>query len=1147
MAYGHSQTVTHNFLTDIQGISHYQQLFSLLSPSTVNKITIPFDMFSNEVAGLLPELVPNTFNSDGVMAGVNDTFKCYYTGPIANDFTFVTPDTISANIVTATNYAYIVKDVSLLYAGIDTGSLDDQYTRPTVDIEIDTSAAGGYYLRQVTIQALQDYGTDQTLVDRPDYDYQKEGKSWTTFQIFHDTSATTVLATGGAVDKKILNGLQIPRYARWLRIQVEIWYVYPNIHTVTIPPITFKYVPSKASITGEGGIVGDGTGQRGWHSYYNLFAAFADWSKQSILQMTQVNNVTLYRGTEDQISDPAMEVALNSPVPAYIDRAHIVFDTLQLANFGNRIPNLTFETVRYENDTAAGIIEDLMDIGEVDEKYYDLTALPVTGDDAFVAGYTIGTQTSIRDAITAMLDVFDIDAADIMNQIVFRPRRRTAIDYIISTDDLDAKTPGSSPSPLIEYSYADIMELPRSLSISYSDPGRDYQINNAIYVRDQSGPNTWINKKGNTVKKSPSTQTSTAEYPVVSYPRIMKDAVVRRMQDAWTQKNTAKFKLPHKYVQIAPTDIISLRDNSATHYDQNIEVLQAPFGGGVDPRPGLLNGSNGVVHVYSPGVWLGAGNVGYMSTWGGLGVEAIPGGNGNWSGGIFYQDFDLGNYLTDDQIAAGGHVAQFCIDGEQQYSGYNLVWEGSHGVLLYAFKGTLDANGNTVPDFNGYIDAYGTGFVEIILGTTNLSYTTGKVTFQLPAGTRFVRCQVYCAAVLASYNGQYFENPILNLALKTDKLPIYSETIVKLTTVTRGADGILQCEGTLYKAPRRAGDLNVLSITGNAGTSQYISPVGSATIKLANTILYLMDIPAIRSTENDAGFYVGFAAEDGAWEGAEFYRSLDSGATYVDISTNIVPIVAGKVVSGALLGAIDCRVPDITSSIVVQLYNSDNELTSVTSDALLSGSNLALIGNELVSFLTATHLTGNQFQLNGAFIRGIAGTDRSECTDTHVVNEEFVLLQQAALVNFTDDLANRNRPMSYKAVTIGINTSDVAAETFTNTAQRLFPYSPCFLGGTRDGSNNLTIVWTRRDRFGIAWPDYIDIPNSEAYERYEIDVYDGTFATVLRTIVVNDAQTIVYSAADQTTDGLTPGNHVNIMVYQISDKVGRGHPAKGIV
>ncbi len=51
----------------------------------------------------------------------------------------------------------------------------------------------------------------------------------------------------------------------------------------------------------------------------------------------------LYRGAGDQDADPLMAAALGAQCPAHRGLAYVVFEDLQLGDFGNRIPALTFE------------------------------------------------------------------------------------------------------------------------------------------------------------------------------------------------------------------------------------------------------------------------------------------------------------------------------------------------------------------------------------------------------------------------------------------------------------------------------------------------------------------------------------------------------------------------------------------------------------------------------------------------------------------------------------------------------------------------------------------------------------------------------------------------------------------------------------
>lgn len=74
------------------------------------------------------------------------------------------------------------------------------------------------------------------------------------------------------------------------------------------------------------------------------------WADSTIIYQNGVwtaglmDSATIYNGSATQAPDPFIQSILGSGnVPGYHGLAYIVFDNLQLANFGNRLPNLTFE------------------------------------------------------------------------------------------------------------------------------------------------------------------------------------------------------------------------------------------------------------------------------------------------------------------------------------------------------------------------------------------------------------------------------------------------------------------------------------------------------------------------------------------------------------------------------------------------------------------------------------------------------------------------------------------------------------------------------------------------------------------------------------------------------------------------------------
>ena len=71
-------------------------------------------------------------------------------------------------------------------------------------------------------------------------------------------------------------------------------------------------------------------------------------------------NMRVYTGSRDQLPDPLMEaIEGQGQVPAYRGTAYVVIENLALQDFGNRVPQLSFEVVRPEQPEQDGADEEM--------------------------------------------------------------------------------------------------------------------------------------------------------------------------------------------------------------------------------------------------------------------------------------------------------------------------------------------------------------------------------------------------------------------------------------------------------------------------------------------------------------------------------------------------------------------------------------------------------------------------------------------------------------------------------------------------------------------------------------------------------------------------------------------------------------------
>ena len=83
------------------------------------------------------------------------------------------------------------------------------------------------------------------------------------------------------------------------------------------------------------------------------------WHSDELIDLSRYT-FRLYKGDEEQFSDPLISAKSNDPSPAYRGLAYIVFEELPLADFNDNIPGFTFEVTRKANVTRDVSVEDLV-------------------------------------------------------------------------------------------------------------------------------------------------------------------------------------------------------------------------------------------------------------------------------------------------------------------------------------------------------------------------------------------------------------------------------------------------------------------------------------------------------------------------------------------------------------------------------------------------------------------------------------------------------------------------------------------------------------------------------------------------------------------------------------------------------------------
>ncbi|HTH28722.1 MAG TPA: phage tail protein [Sphingobium sp.] len=168
----------------------------------------------------------------------------------------------------------------------------------------------------------------------------------------------------------------------------------------------------------------------------------------------------LHQGAPDQPPDPLIVADRGAELtPAWRDHAYVVFEGLQLADFGNRIPSLTFEVIADEAPVPVSEIASSLSGAAV--------AFAGSAPEPELDGYA-ASGDSAGEAIAPLLDA---------HALLLRGLTLTAgvggDGLLALADDLRASNGRQLDMREAERQAPD--RMPRRLSLRYYDPDRDYQ------------------------------------------------------------------------------------------------------------------------------------------------------------------------------------------------------------------------------------------------------------------------------------------------------------------------------------------------------------------------------------------------------------------------------------------------------------------------------------------------------------------------------------------------------------------------------------------------------------------------------------------------------------------------------------------------
>lgn len=355
---------------------------------------------------------------------------------------------------------------------------------------------------------------------------------------------------------------------------------------------------------------------------------------------------------------------------------------------------------------------------------------------------------------------------------------------------------------------------------------------------------------------------------------------------------------------------------------------------------------------------------------------------------------------------------------------------------------------------------------------------------------------------------------------------------VRLTGINLLPDGRLECSGKYNNA----------AIYTSAAVGEVGSVTGQVLTYAGTTALTLLDIPCVDSSHMDRpGLLFGMSGYYAGWPGGSVYASPDSGQSWTYLGGATKPGIANATTSHALAVGVTHL---IDSKNTLNVRMTFGEFSSVSDLAMFGGANHFAIGAhgrwEIVAAKTVTEEIDGTFTLSN-LMRGRFGTEWA--MTTHAIGDVVVLLDISHLGFINQAASDINMTRLWRGVTQGKSLDSAADIPLGYTGVNLECLSPVYAKSYFDLTNSSRLFsWTPRSRTPVEAFSGLPTPIGETTEAYELEIWTENHAALKRTLTGLSSPSATYVKADQITDFGVEPETVAIKIYPLSPTVGRGYP-----
>jgi Putative phage tail protein len=238
-----------------------------------------------------------------------------------------------------------------------------------------------------------------------------------------------------------------------------------------------------------------------------------------------------HAGEEGQAPDPLIAAAEGAgQTPAHRGLAYAVFEDFQLADYGNRIPSLSFEVIADEGAVSIGSILEGLAPSIAAQAPTQIDGMAVSGD-------------SLRGVIGTLADLITLSASDSGTGLLIKEAALPAPP--LQSEDLGASANGKAPR--LAFERASPASIPHKMTLAYYDVTRDYQ------QGSQS-----VSRPGSAFREVRS------EFAAALSPAKAKSLISQRLIRDLAGRESSRVTLPWRYAGLVPGQSLLLPGTAGT-------------------------------------------------------------------------------------------------------------------------------------------------------------------------------------------------------------------------------------------------------------------------------------------------------------------------------------------------------------------------------------------------------------------------------------------------------------------------------------------------------------------------------------------------------------------------------------------------------